>query len=104
PLGARGGGRARALPDQRRGVGAGPPVRAGDPDLGPGGRRRRPGGGLPGADGGRLVKMAPLLPLLARQTRAEFLKLWRVPANSVTSLALPIVFYVFIALGHTQQR
>lgn len=51
-----------------------------------------------------MTAKAPLLPLVLRQTLTEFLKLWRVPANSVTSLALPIVFYVFIALGHTQQR
>jgi len=46
---------------------------------------------------------AALAPLVAAQTRAEYLKLWRIPANSVTSLALPIVFYIFIALGHTSQ-
>lgn len=48
-------------------------------------------------------RLAPVLPLVARQTRAEYLKLWRIPANSVTSLALPVVFYIFIALGHTRQ-
>ncbi len=44
------------------------------------------------------MKTAPLLPMIAAQTRAEFLKLWRLPAFSVTSIALPAVFYLFIGL------
>jgi ABC-2 type transport system permease protein len=44
--------------------------------------------------------MAPLLPMLWNQTRAEFLKLWRVPAFSVTSMALPVVFFALIAQQH----
>src|SRR5258708_35300257 len=46
---------------------------------------------------------APILPVLTRQTWAEFLKLWRVPAFSATSLLLPIVFYAFIGIGQASQ-
>jgi ABC-2 type transport system permease protein len=42
---------------------------------------------------------APIPPMVARQTRAEFLKLIRVPAFSVTSIVLPTMFYAFIGLG-----
>lgn len=49
------------------------------------------------------VARAPIGPMLLRQTQAEFLKLWRVPAFSVTSLALPIVFYAFIGVGQASQ-
>lgn len=37
--------------------------------------------------------------MLVRQTYAEFLKLWRVPAFSATSLVLPVMFYAFIGIG-----
>lgn len=46
---------------------------------------------------------APILPMLARQTFAEFLKLWRVPAFSLTSLLLPVMFYAFIGIGSSKQ-
>ena len=42
---------------------------------------------------------APLPPMLGRQTYAEFVKLLRVPAFSVTSIVLPSMFYAFIGLG-----
>src|SRR5207245_937884 len=42
--------------------------------------------------------------MLIRQTQAEFLKLWRVPAFSATSLLLPLVFYAFIGIGQASQR
>jgi ABC-2 type transport system permease protein len=42
---------------------------------------------------------APIPPMVARQTLAEFLKLIRVPAFSVTSIVLPSMFYAFIGLG-----
>src|SRR4029077_19650849 len=42
-------------------------------------------------------------PMLARQTWAEFLKLWRVPAFSITSLILPVMFYAFIGIGQSKQ-
>ena len=41
---------------------------------------------------------APLLRMLAAQTRSELLMRWRVPAFSATNLALPIVFFVFFGL------
>jgi ABC-2 type transport system permease protein len=46
---------------------------------------------------------APIWPMLVRQTAAEFLKLWRVPAFSATSLLLPVVFYAFIGIGQASQ-
>jgi ABC-2 type transport system permease protein len=46
---------------------------------------------------------APIWPMLVRQTSAEFLKLWRVPAFTATSLALPVVFYGFIGVGSATQ-
>lgn len=47
---------------------------------------------------------AALLPMILRQARAEFLKLWRVPAFSATSLALPVMFYGFFGITHSHQR
>ncbi len=47
---------------------------------------------------------APFALMLVRQTSAEFLKLWRVPAFSATSLLLPVVFYAFIGIGQSAQR
>ncbi|HEX6487830.1 MAG TPA: ABC transporter permease [Candidatus Dormibacteraeota bacterium] len=38
---------------------------------------------------------APIAPMVWRQAAAEFRKLWRVPAFSATSLALPVMFYAF---------
>ena len=46
---------------------------------------------------------APFLPMLAKQSRAEFIKMFRVPAFSVTSIALPAMFYAFIGLGQAKQ-
>jgi ABC-2 type transport system permease protein len=50
------------------------------------------------------VARAPILPMLVRQTGAEFLKLWRVPAFSLTSLFLPVIFYAFIGIGQSKQE
>ncbi len=41
--------------------------------------------------------------MLVQQTKAEFLKLWRVPAFSATSILLPLVFYSFIGIGQSSQ-
>ena len=41
---------------------------------------------------------APVLQMLLAQTRSELLMRWRVPAFSVTNLALPIVFFTFFGL------
>jgi len=40
--------------------------------------------------------------MVALQTRAEFLKLFRIPAFSVTSIVLPAMFYAFIGLGQAK--
>lgn len=50
----------------------------------------------PSAAGTRGI--APIGPMLWRQTRAEFLKLWRNPGFSVVSLLLPTIFFAFFGL------
>lgn len=47
--------------------------------------------------------VAPIGPMLWRQTRAELLKLWRTPAFSVASLALPALFFAFFGLPNVNQ-
>jgi ABC-2 type transport system permease protein len=49
------------------------------------------------------VTTAPLAPMLLKQTWAEFIKLFRVPAFSTTSIVLPSMFYAFIGLGQAKQ-
>jgi ABC-2 type transport system permease protein len=51
----------------------------------------------------KTAKRAPIGPMLAQQTWAEFLKLWRVPAFTLTSLFLPLIFYAFIGIGQSSQ-
>jgi len=46
---------------------------------------------------------ASIAPMLARQSYAEFVKLFRVPAFSVTSIVLPSMFYAFIGLGQASE-
>ncbi len=46
---------------------------------------------------------APVAPMLWRQSYAEFIKLLRVPAFSVTSIVLPSMFYAFIGLGQARE-
>lgn len=46
---------------------------------------------------------APLVPMVAKQSYAEFIKLIRVPAFSTTSIVLPTMFYVLIGLGQRNQ-
>jgi len=46
---------------------------------------------------------APIAPMLVRQSFAEFIKLIRVPAFSVTSIVLPSMFYAFIGLGQAKE-
>lgn len=41
--------------------------------------------------------------MVALQTRAEFLKLFRIPAFSATSIVLPAMFYAFIGLGQAKE-
>jgi ABC-2 type transport system permease protein len=50
------------------------------------------------------ARRAPLGPMLGLQTWAEFLKLWRIPAFTLTSLFLPVMFYAFIGVGQSSQR
>jgi ABC-2 type transport system permease protein len=45
--------------------------------------------------------VAPALPMLAKQTKAEFLRLLRTPAFSISSVLLPIIFFVFFGLPNT---
>lgn len=49
-------------------------------------------------------EQAAVLPMLVRQTSAEFLKLWRTPAFSLSSLALPIIFFAFFGLPNSHYR
>ncbi len=42
--------------------------------------------------------------MLIKQSYAEFIKLFRVPAFSVTSIVLPSMFYAFIGLGQAKER
>lgn len=45
---------------------------------------------------------APLAPMLGKQAWAEFIKLFRVPAFSTTSIVLPTMFFAFIGLGQAK--
>ena len=49
------------------------------------------------------VATAPVLPMLWEQARAEFRKLLRVQAFSVTSIVLPSMFFAFIGLGQAKE-
>ncbi len=48
--------------------------------------------------------VAPIGPMLWRQTRAEFLKLWRNPGFSIVSLALPAIFFAFFGLPNAHYQ
>lgn len=43
-------------------------------------------------------ELATVGPMLASQTRSEFLKLWRDPAFTISSVLLPTVFFAFFGL------
>jgi len=49
------------------------------------------------------MRTAPVLPMLRKQAWAEFIKLFRVPAFSTTSIVLPAMFYAFIGLGQSKE-
>jgi ABC-2 type transport system permease protein len=49
------------------------------------------------------VRNAPLLPMIGKQTWAEFIKLFRVPAFSTTSVVLPVMFFIFIGWSQAKQ-
>ena len=44
------------------------------------------------------------MPMLAAQTRAEFLRLWRQPAFSLPSLVLPLMFFSFFGIPRLHDR
>ena len=45
-------------------------------------------------------RVAPLLPMLLAQTRAQALSLWRMPALGATGLLMPLMLFVFFVLPH----
>ena len=49
------------------------------------------------------ARTAPIVPMLLKQSYAEFIKLIRVPAFSTTSIVLPAMFYAFIGLGQAKE-
>ncbi len=51
-----------------------------------------------------LLRTAPVAPMLAAQTKIEFLRLFRIPAFSITSLMLPVMFYTFFGLTGAHQQ
>jgi ABC-2 type transport system permease protein len=50
------------------------------------------------------VRLAPLWPMIAAQTRSEFFRLIRVPAFSIPVIAFPIMFYALFGLPWAHQR
>ena len=48
-----------------------------------------------------LLKHAPAGPMFVAQTRIEFLRIMRIPAFSLTTLLLPIMFYAFFGLQNS---
>jgi len=51
----------------------------------------------------RRPEVASVFPMLVRQSYSEFIKLFRVPAFSTTSIVLPAMFYAFIGLGQAKE-
>ncbi len=49
-------------------------------------------------------RAAPMLPMLVAQTRAQLLGYLRIPAFSVTSLSLPLMFFVFFGLPNAHKH
>jgi ABC-2 type transport system permease protein len=49
-------------------------------------------------------EVAPVLPMILAQTWAQVLNYVRIPAFSLTSLVLPIVFYTFFGLPNAQRH
>jgi ABC-2 type transport system permease protein len=46
--------------------------------------------------------LAPIWPMLWRQTKCGLLALWRVPAFTISGLALPVMFFAFFGLGNSR--
>jgi ABC-2 type transport system permease protein len=51
-----------------------------------------------------LLNTAPIAPMFVAQARTEFLRLIRIPAFTITSLALPIMFYALFGLPHAHEE
>ena len=49
------------------------------------------------------MRTAPISSMLIAQARSEFVMRWRIPAFSITSLVLPIVFFTFFGLPFARQ-
>ncbi len=103
--------RAREPAQQRAGRGAARAVPPRRGRGGPGGDRRGSRGGVPRADPagrGRVVTgagtaVAPLGRMLLAQTWSELRIRWRIPAFSVTIVALPVLFFTFFGLPYAKQ-
>src|SRR5579863_404338 len=50
------------------------------------------------------VRLAPLLPMLARQSQCEFLRLIRVPAFSIPVIAFPVMFFLLFGLPYATAK
>ncbi|MDP9018990.1 MAG: ABC transporter permease [Candidatus Eremiobacteraeota bacterium] len=48
------------------------------------------------------LSTAPFMPMFAAQARVEFLRMARIPAFSLTTILLPIMFYAFFGLPQSQ--
>lgn len=46
--------------------------------------------------------VAPLLPMLLAQTRAQLRAFWRLPSVSATAILMPLMLYVFFVLPHAR--
>lgn len=51
-----------------------------------------------------MPELAPRLPMLVTQTRCEFVRLWRQPAFSLPSIALPVMFFTLFGLPRLGER
>src|SRR5579859_7440447 len=50
------------------------------------------------------LRPAPLLPILVLQTGSELVRFIRIPAASLLSIGLPILFFAFFGLSHVSDR
>lgn len=53
--------------------------------------------------GGGVNALAPRLPMLLAQTRAQATSFWRMPAVSATGLLMPLMLFVFFILPHARE-
>ncbi len=54
----------------------------------------------PAVIAGRGRRVAPVLPMLLAQTRAQVLTFWRLPSVSATALLMPLMLFAFFVLPH----